>query len=423
MPLAQVFEHVAGPEADVEFVAYDGSRAGRPGSPGVTFTVKTPVAVSYLAQAPGALGLARAFVSGHIDIEGDMYTALARLAKAQRTDMSVPERLSLLSELGGPKFLLKRVAPPPQEVRVKRRWMSGRRHSRGRDASAISHHYDVSNTFYEWVLGPSMAYTCACYPDVTASLEQAQEYKFDLVARKIGLQPGMRLLDVGCGWGGMVMHAARKYRVRALGVTLSEQQALWAQRAIKEAGLEDLAEVKHLDYREVSETEFDAVSSIGLTEHIGKAQLPGYFGFLYDKLKPGGRLLNHCITRPDDIGPAAVTDGFIFRYVFPDGELEGPGHIISQMHDAGFEVRHEENLREHYALTLAAWCANLAEHWDEAVAEVGEATARVWRLYMAGSRLGFERNQIQLHQVLGVKLRANGESGMPLRPDWEPSAA
>jgi cyclopropane-fatty-acyl-phospholipid synthase len=423
MPLAEVFEHVAGPEADVEFVAFDGSRAGRPGSPGVTFTVKTPVAVSYLAQAPGALGLARAFVSGHIDIDGDMYTALARLAKAQRTDMSLGDRLSLLSELGGPKFLLKRVAPPPQEVSPKRRWMSGRRHSRGRDASAISHHYDVSNTFYEWVLGPSMAYTCACYPDVTASLEQAQEYKFDLVARKIGLQPGMRLLDVGCGWGGMVMHAARKYRVRALGVTLSEQQALWAQRAIKEAGLEDLAEVKHLDYREVSETEFDAVSSIGLTEHIGKAQLPGYFRFLYDKLKPGGRLLNHCITRPDDTGPAAVTDGFIFRYVFPDGELEGPGHIISQMHDAGFEVRHEENLREHYALTLAAWCANLAEHWDEAVAEVGEATARVWRLYMAGSRLGFERNQIQLHQVLGVKLRANGESGMPLRPDWEPSAA
>jgi cyclopropane-fatty-acyl-phospholipid synthase len=301
--------------------------------------------------------------------------------------------------------------------------MSGRRHSRSRDASAISHHYDVSNTFYEWVLGPSMAYTCACYPDETATLEQAQEYKFDLVARKIALRPGMRLLDVGCGWGGMVMHAARKYGVRALGVTLSEQQALWAQRAIKEAGLEDLAEVKHLDYREVSETDFDAVSSIGLTEHIGKAQLPEYFRFLYDKLKPGGRLLNHCITRPDDTGPASVTGGFIFRYVFPDGELEGPGHIISQMHDAGFEVRHEENLREHYAMTLAGWCTNLAEHWDEAVAEVGEATARVWRLYMAGSRLGFERNQIQLHQALGVKLAANGKSGMPLRPDWEPPAA
>jgi cyclopropane-fatty-acyl-phospholipid synthase len=423
MPLAEVFERVAGPDADVEFVAYDGSKAGIPGSPAVTISIKDPTAVSYLAQAPGALGLARAFVSGHLDIDGDMYTALSRLATAQRTDLSLAERISLLSQLGGPQLLLKRVAPPPQEVRVSRRWMSGRRHSRGRDASAISHHYDVSNTFYEWVLGPSMAYTCACYPDAAATLEQAQEHKFDLVARKIALKPGMRLLDVGCGWGGMVMHAAKKYGVSVLGVTLSEQQALWAQRAIKEAGLDDLAEVRHLDYREVTETGFDAVSSIGLTEHIGKAQLPGYFGFLYGKLKPGGRLLNHCITRPDNTGPASVTDGFIFRYVFPDGELEGPGYLVSQMHDAGFEVRHEENLREHYALTLAAWCANLAEHWDKAVAEVGDATARVWRLYMAGSQLGFERNQIQLHQILGVKLGAHGESGMPLRPDWEPLAS
>ncbi len=422
MPLAEVFERFVGPDAGVEFVAYDGSRAGSPGSPAITVTVKSPVAVSYLAQAPGALGLARAFVSGHLDVDGDMYTALARLVKAQRLDMSVAERLSLLSQLGGPKLLLRRVPPPPQEVRVNRSWMSGQRHSRRRDASAISHHYDVSNTFYEWVLGPSMAYTCACYPAETATLEQAQEYKFDLVARKIALRPGMRLLDVGCGWGGMVLHAARKYGVQALGVTLSEQQALWAQHAIKEAGLEDLAEVRHLDYREVTETDFDAISSIGLTEHIGKPRLPGYFAFLHGKLKPGGRLLNHCITRPDNASPAAVTDGFIFRYVFPDGELEGPGHIISQMHDAGFEVRHEENLREHYALTLAAWCANLAGHWDEAVAEVGDATARVWRLYMAGSQLGFERNQIQLHQALGVKLGADGESGMPLRPDWEPPA-
>ncbi|MGN6791544.1 MAG: class I SAM-dependent methyltransferase [Streptosporangiaceae bacterium] len=419
MPLADVFERVAGPNADVEFVAYDGSKAGTPGSPPVTISVKDPTAVSYLAQAPGELGLARAFVSGHLDIDGDVYTLLARLATAKRVNLSLAERLSVLLQLGGPKLLLRRVAPPPQEVRVNRRWMSGRRHSLDRDASAISHHYDVSNTFYEWVLGPSMAYTCACYPDPNATLEQAQEYKFDLVAKKIALQPGMRLLDVGCGWGGMVMHAARKYGVRALGVTLSEQQALWAQRAIKEAGLEDLAEVRHLDYREVREADFDAVSSIGLTEHIGKAHLPAYFGFLYGKLKPGGRLLNHCITRPDNTGPASVTDGFIFRYVFPDGELEGPGHIISQMHDAGFEVRHEENLREHYAITLAAWSANLDEHWDEAVAEVGEATARVWRLYMAGSQLGFERNQIQLHQVLGVKLPANGASAMPLRPDWE----
>jgi len=300
-----------------------------------------------------------------------------------------------------------------------RRWTAGRLHSKTRDAEVISHHYDVSNRFYEWVLGPSMAYTCACYPGQDATLEEAQAHKFDLVARKLGLGAGMRLLDVGCGWGGMVIHAAREYGVKALGVTLSARQAAWAQEAIEKEGLSGLAEVRHLDYRDVPETGFDAVSSIGLTEHIGKANLPSYFSFLFAKLKAGGRLLNHCITRPDDTGPPIRKRGFINRYVFPDGELEGPGYLISLMHDTGFEVRHEENLREHYAKTLAAWCANLDAHWSEAVREVGQGTARVWRLYMAGSRLGFDRNHIQLHQVLSVRLAADGTSGMPLRPDWE----
>ena len=418
MSLAEVFEGVMGPDAPVEFVAYDGSRAGAPGSP-VKLTVRSPVAVSYLAQAPGALGLCRAYVSGHLDVDGDMYEALSRMSKAQRLDVSLADRLRLLQALGGPKVLINRVPPPPQEVLQHRRWAGGRRHTKGRDAKAISHHYDVSNTFYEWVLGPSMAYTCACYPDEDASLEQAQAYKHELVARKLALQPGMRLLDVGCGWGGMVRHAAREYGVKAIGVTLSAQQAAWAQQAIEREGLGGLAEVRHLDYRDVPETGFDAVSSIGLTEHIGKAALPGYFAFLYGKLKPGARLLNHCITRPDNLVPAHRTKGFINRYVFPDGELEGPGYLISLMHDVGFEVRHEENLREHYAKTLAAWCDNLDEHWDEAVKEVGEGTARVWRLYMAGSRLGFDRNQIQLHQVLCVKLHDNGKADMPLRPDWD----
>ncbi len=422
MALAQVFETLVGPNAPVEFVAYDGSRAGAGDAP-VRITVRSPAAVSYLAQAPGELGLARAFVSGHLDVDGDMYTALAGMANAQNTDLSVAERVRLFRELGGPRTLYPRLAPPPQEVQVNRRWLTGLRHSKGRDATAISHHYDVSNRFYEWVLGPSMAYTCACYPTADATLEEAQANKFDLVARKIGLRPGMRLLDVGCGWGGMVMHAAREYGVKALGATLSEQQASWAQQAIERAGLSGLAEVRHLDYRDVTETDFDAVSSIGLTEHIGMRQLPGYFEFLLGKLKPEGRLLNHCITRPDNTAPAANVGGFINRYVFPDGELEGPGYLISLMNDTGFEVRHEENLREHYAKTLAAWCDNLDEHWKEAVAEVGEGTARVWRLYMAGSRLGFDRNQIQLHQVLGVKLTADGTSGMPLRPDWEVRSA
>jgi cyclopropane-fatty-acyl-phospholipid synthase len=418
MALAEVFESFAGPDAPVEFTAYDGSYAGTPGSP-VKITVRSPVAVAYLAQAPGALGLARAYVAGHLDVDGDMYQTLSRMTKVQTMSMSWAEKARMLRALGGPRLLLHRMPPPPQEVRLHRRWLGGRLHSKGRDAGAISHHYDVSNRFYDWVLGPTMAYTCACYPREDATLEEAQLNKFDLVARKLGLREGMRLLDVGCGWGGMVMHAAREYGVKALGVTLSAQQAAWGQAAIEREGLSKLAEVRHLDYRDVPEMGFDAVSSIGLTEHVGKQNLPGYFAFLLGKLKVGGRLLNHCITRPDNIEPSTRKTGFINRYVFPDGELEGPGYLISLMHDAGFEVRHEENLREHYAKTLAAWCANLDAHWDEAVAEVGQGTARVWRLYMAGSRLGFDRNHIELHQVLGVRLQADGTSGMPLRPDWE----
>jgi cyclopropane-fatty-acyl-phospholipid synthase len=409
MRLAEVFERAIGSQAPIEFTAYDNSTAGVPNAE-VRVDVRSPLALSYLASAPGELGLARAYVSGHLDIVGDMYTALARMAEHTLVAIPAKVKAEIALRLGWSRLMWP-VRRPPVESRLR-----GRRHSKARDQAAIAHHYDVSNRFYEWVLGPSMAYTCAVYPTEDASLEEAQWTKHDLVARKLGLTEGMRLLDVGCGWGGMVMHAAKHYGVRALGVTLSRRQAEWAQKAIAERGLSELAEVRHLDYRDVAESDFDAVSSIGLTEHIGAANLPAYFGSLHDKLRPGGRLLNHCITRPDNHDPARV-GGFIDRYVFPDGELEGPGTILSAMHDNGFEVRHEENLREHYAATLAGWCANLDAHWDEAVREVGESRARVWRLYMAASRLGFERNTVQLHQILGVKLDGH-TSHMPLRPDW-----
>jgi cyclopropane-fatty-acyl-phospholipid synthase len=228
----------------------------------------------------------------------------------------------------------------------------------------------------------------------------------------------MRLLDVGCGWGGLVLHAARNYGVTALGVTLSRQQAEWAQKEIAEQGLAKLVEVRHADYRSVTETGFDAISSIGLTEHIGEAKLDAYAAFLTAKLSPGARLLNHCITRPNEDSPKLARRGFTDRYVFPDGELLGPGRVIAALERAGLEMRHEENLREHYARTLAAWCANLDAHWDEAVAEVGLGTARVWALYLAGSRLGFERNHTQLHQILAVRPHVTGVSGMPARPDF-----
>jgi cyclopropane-fatty-acyl-phospholipid synthase len=294
------------------------------------------------------------------------------------------------------------------------------RHSRTRDKEAIQHHYDVSNAFYELVLGPSMTYTCAVFPTEDATLEQAQFYKYDLVAKKLDLKPGMRLLDVGCGWGGMVRHAAQHYGVKTLGVTLSREQATWAQEKIKEMGLDHLAEVRHSDYREVTETGFDAVSSIGLTEHIGVRNYASYFGFLRDRLRPQGRLLNHCITRPHN--KHQETGAFIDRYVFPDGELTGSGKIITEVQNVGLEVMHEENFRVHYARTLAGWCKNLEDNWDACVAEVGEGTARVWGLYMAGSRLGFERNEIQLHHVLATKTDAEGEAAYPLRPTFADDA-
>jgi cyclopropane-fatty-acyl-phospholipid synthase len=407
MQVAQLISEVLGEDVPVRVVAYDGSKAG-PDSSDVALRILSPRALARLVTAPGTLGLARAYVTGEIEVEGDVYEVLDAMADLTLHDLSRGERAQLARRLL-PLWLRHRQPPPALEYRP-----PGRLHSKARDRKAISHHYDVSNKFYEWVLGPSMAYTCAVYPTATSTLEEAQAAKFELVSQKLGLQPGMRLLDVGCGWGGMVMHAAAEHGVKALGVTLSANQAEWAQAEIARRGLGDLAEVRHLDYRDAPESEFDAISSIGLTEHIGKDQLPNYFRSLYERLRPGGRLLNHCITQPRT-PLARRLDPFIARYVFPDGQLEPVGHLISVMNDAGFEVRHEENLREHYAMTLTGWGDNLEEHWDEAVAEVGLGRARVWRLYMAASRLGFERDNIQLHQVLGVKLLDQGRSGFPLR--------
>ncbi|MHA6795191.1 class I SAM-dependent methyltransferase [Pseudonocardia bannensis] len=407
VPVAGILSGVIGADAPVRLIAYDGSKAGPDGAE-VALRISSPRALARLASAPGSLGLARAYVAGEIEVDGDLHTALSALADVTLHSIPRGRQLRLARQLL-PVWLRHRVPPPDLEYRP-----PGRLHSRARDRRAIAHHYDVSNRFYEWVLGPSMTYTCACFPTADATLEQAQAAKHELVAAKLALKPGMRLLDVGCGWGGMVMHAAAEHGVRALGVTLSRNQAQWAQAEIARRGLGDLAEVRHLDYRDVTEDGFDAVSSIGLTEHIGKAQLPRYFGFLYGKLRPEGRLLNHCITQPRTPLTRRL-DPFISRYVFPDGQLEPLGHLVSVMNDAGFEVRHEENLREHYARTLACWGANLEEHWEAAVAEVGPGQARVWRLYMAASRLGFERDNIQLHQVLGVKLGEQGSSGFPLR--------
>ncbi|WP_436497331.1 class I SAM-dependent methyltransferase [Actinokineospora sp. HUAS TT18] len=414
MTVASAFAALLPQDGGIAVTAYDGSSAGNPQAP-VRLDLSTPEAVSYLLSAPGELGLARAYVTGHLKITGGLYNTLDALVPLL-DDLRWRDALQPLRELA--RGHLRRMPPPPEELpgRV-RRTLIGLRHSKQRDSVAISTHYDVSNHFYEMVLGPSMAYTCACYPTDDASLETAQWNKFDLVCRKLALEPGMRLLDVGCGWGAMAIHAAKHYGADVLGVTLSREQALWAQKEIAAQGLADKVEVRHLDYRDVTETNFDAVSSIGLTEHVGAANLPGYFRFLAGKLRPHGRLLNHSITRTNTTAPHRVGP-FFDRYVFPDGELEGVGEIASAMQDNGFEIRHDENLREHYARTLAAWCANLDDHWDEAVRDAGLGRARVWALYMAASQLAFDRHQLELHQLLGVKVDGRGGSGMPLRPTW-----
>ncbi|WP_032385977.1 class I SAM-dependent methyltransferase [Rhodococcoides fascians] len=419
LKISEILELISDGNIPLRFTAYDGSVAG-PEDAKIGLNLKSPRGTTYLATAPGDLGMARAYVSGDLEATGvhpgDPYELLALMG--DELHFRRPSAMTLTSiarSLGWD--VLRPIAPPPQEAIPRwRRIAEGLRHSKTRDAEAIHHHYDVSNRFYEMVLGPSMTYTCAAFENVEQSLEAAQENKYRLVFDKLGLQPGDRLLDIGCGWGSMVRYAARR-GVQVIGVTLSQEQASWAQKAIEDEDLADLAEVRFSDYRDVPETNFDAISSIGLTEHIGVGNYPAYFTFIQSKLRDGGRLLNHSITRPDNRAHARA-GSFIDRYVFPDGELTGSGRIITEIQDVGLEVRHEENLREHYALTLAGWCQNLVDNWDACVAEAGEGTARVWGLYMAGSRLGFERNVVQLHQVLAVKLGPKGQADVPLRPWW-----
>ena len=404
----------------LKFTAYDGSTAGNEEAV-LGLDLRTPRGATYLATAPGELGLARAYVSGDLQTygvhPGDPYQLLKTLTDRVKFRRPSARELANIVRSIGVECLLP-VAPPPEEAPPRwRRVAAGVMHSKTRDADAIHHHYDVSNAFYEWVLGPSMTYTCAVYPNADATLEEAQENKYRLIFEKLRLQPGDRLLDVGCGWGGMVRYASGR-GVRAIGATLSAEQAKWAQQAIEDQGLASLGEVRHSDYRDIGEGEFDAVSSIGLTEHIGVKNYPAYFGFLKSKLRTGGLLLNHCITRHDNKS-TSFAGGFTDRYVFPDGELTGSGRIVTEIQEVGFEVLHEENLRHHYAMTLRDWCRNLVEHWDDAVAEVGLPTAKVWGLYMAASRVAFEQNNLQLHHVLAANVDARGDDSLPLRPWWQ----
>ena len=409
--LAAAIGRLLGGTPPIAIECYDGSRVGPEDSPSM-LVVRSPLALRYVLTAPGELGFARAYVSGELDAQGDIFEVLALRDRLPDVKLGASKWLEL-ARLAGTAGL-RPLPPPPEEARL-----HGRRHSKERDAAAIAHHYDVSNDFYRMVLGPSMTYSCAVWSSPNGTLEDAQAAKHELVSRKLGLGPGMRLLDVGCGWGSMVIHAAKRHGVRAVGVTLSHRQADWARRAAQEAGLADRIQIRVQDYRDVRDGPFDAISSIGMFEHVGAAKLDEYFATLHRLVRPGGRVLNHGIARPASSGarPRFARRGFIDRYVFPDGELHEVGSVVSRIQNAGLEARDLESLREHYALTLRAWVRNLEAAWPQAVAEVGAGRARVWRLYMAASAMNFEAARNQVHQVLAVRDN-HGTSGLPLRPDW-----
>ncbi|MDQ0863853.1 SAM-dependent methyltransferase [Arthrobacter globiformis] len=393
--------------------AWDGSEAGPEDAPLIEFTSRR--ALRRILWAPGQLGLSRAYVAGEINAHGDIFAAFAALSSvgkfAEPGPFSplTPRELWTLVKTGvrvgalGPN-----PAPPPEEARVEKH---GRRHSKKRDAAAISHHYDVGNDFYRLVLGPSLVYSCAVWSDEGRSLEEAQEEKLDLACRKLGLKPGMRVLDVGCGWGSFALHAAGRFGVSVVGITLSTEQAEMARKRVAEAGLTELVDIRVQDYRDVTDGPYDTISSIGMSEHVGREQLGRYVSQLHGLLRPGGRLLNHAISW--NAGPTEDDpDSFIPRYVFPDGEMLSLGELVVALEGGGFEVLDVEALRRHYALTLRAWVKNLEEQWDEAVRLTSDGRARIWRLYMAASALGFEGGLTGVNQVL---LQKPGGEEPPLR--------
>ena len=388
---------------------WDGSElvpGGSSGDPPVTLVVNSPRALAHAVREPNQLGLGRAWVAGDLDLEGDLDLAL-KLGEALRgVRIGWRERLAALRAAWRAGALPLR--PPPVPAAEAR--LSGGLHSRGRDRAAVRHHYDVSNDFYRLVLGPSMVYSCAYFSSPEDTLEVAQERKLDLICRKLRLDEGERLLDVGCGWGSLLLHAAEHYGVRAVGVTLSEPQAELARQRIVEAGLSDRCEVRVADYRELDDGPYDKVASVGMYEHVGAARLGEYMERVRRLLRPGGLFLNHGIVRtaPGEWNRRS----FIARYVFPDGELQSVATVAAAMERAGLEVRDDESLREHYALTLRRWLANLAREREQAIAEAGADRERIWRLYMTGSAQAFERGEVSVHQVLTAAPGA--PHGLPL---------
>jgi cyclopropane-fatty-acyl-phospholipid synthase len=357
-----------------------------------TFFVRRPVALAHFLSAPGTLGLGRAYVDGSLAVD-DLDRALLVVDEFEPPALSLSDRVRLglaAAAAAAPGGLPRR---PGLELTLR-----GRLHSAERDAAAVRYHYDVGNDFFTLFLDESMTYSCAIFSRGAQTLEEAQRTKLDLVAGKLELQPGMRLLDVGCGWGSFAIHAAREYGVEVVGITLSEPQAELARERVAQAGVAEKVEIRVQDYRRLPRSSFDAIASIGMSEHVGENQIDLYAQSLFGLLRPGGLLLNHAIAALD---PAAepLEDLFSTRYVFPDGEPLPLSRVQLALERAGFHTEHVEGFREDYAMTLRHWAQRLDDRLDEAEALAGVERTRVWRLYLRAAGQGFEAGLTAVYQV------------------------
>ncbi len=400
----------------VRIRAWDASEAGPIGGP--VAVLRGRRAIRRLVYSPGELGLADAYISGDLDVEGDLSTALGTVWNTARDGQWHRVRPGPLGwlRLAATAVRLGAVGPRPRRPGAPAR-LAGRRHSRRRDREVIARHYDVPPEFYRLLLDHSMAYSCGYFASgATGGLADAQYAKLDLICRKVGLEPGSTLLDVGCGWGSLACHAARHHGVRVTAVTLSARQAEYVKARCVAEGVSDAVTVRLADYRDLDgDGAFDAVAAVEMGEHVGEREYPRFADLLYRSLRPGGRALVQQMSRT-----GAVRDGgpFIRTWIAPDMHMKPLSETIGALASGGLEVRDVQAMREHYAWTIRAWAENLETHWEQAVSMVGLEVARVWRLYLTGSALTFAGNRMGVDQILAIRPGPEGDSGMPAARTW-----
>jgi cyclopropane-fatty-acyl-phospholipid synthase len=414
--LAEALAPFVGGEIPVRLRAWDGSEAGPAHAP--VIELRSPDAVRRLLWRPGELGAAQAYVTGELEVPGDLDAALTHA-------FAVAQQRGLSGARATPAALMRAVraaigvgavgAPPASPVTQAR--VRGRLHSRLRDRQAISHHYDLSNEFYSLILDPAMAYSCGYFTSPDATLEEAQAAKLDLVCRKLGLEPGMRMLDVGCGWGSLSLRAAEHFGASVVGVTISAQQRAFIEQRIAERGLADRVEVRLQDYREVPDRDFDAVGSLEMGEHVGEGNYPTYVEVLRRAVRPGGRVLVQQMSRPGPRGGKHPGGGpFIESFIAPDMHMRPVGETVAHLERGGLEVRDVHALREHYVRTVARWRERFVSNVDALTALVGEEVVRVWRLYLVGGSMAFRDGRMGVDQI--VMVRPDGPHTLAPRRSW-----